>query len=294
MKTYIIISPVRNEEEYIEKTILSVTAQTLLPAEWIIVNDGSTDNTAKIIYPYLAKYPWIKCIHLNPHHYHPGGGVVHAFYAGYKEVCTRNWRYVVKLDGDLEFGPHYFESLFDKFEAKQDLGMASGKTFIQRGNKIYKEPCTDDHVVGATKVYRRDCFEAIGGLIEALGWDTIDELKAQVLSWETFSYEDLVVIHHRKMGFRNTDWSRGRFINGKCQWFLGYHPLYVIFKGCYRMIEMPFVIGGLAMILGYFTAMIKSEPKYENKEVLNHLKKKQLSRLRLITSEGLSKKSVSI
>jgi glycosyltransferase involved in cell wall biosynthesis len=274
-KSYVIISPVRSEEKYIEKTILAVISQTILPAEWIIVNDGSTDDTVKIISSYLTKYPWIRCIHLEPHGYLPGEGVVNAFYQGFKEVSFREWEYIVKLDGDLIIGANYFETLLNEFERNPNLGIASGR--------IWKEPSTKDHAIGASKVYRRDCFNAIGGLERTLGWDTIDELKAQVLNWDTISFKNLEIVHLRKMGFRNTDWSKGRFRNGKCQWFLGYHPLYAVLKGFYRMMEKPFIIGGFAMILGYFTSMIKNEPRYNNKEVLEYQKRKQLAKFSGLT-----------
>jgi len=279
MRKYTIISPVRNEEDYLERTIRSVVSQTVQPLEWIIIDDGSTDKTPEIINKYRKKHSWIKTYQRKPGKYYPGAGVVQAFYEGFNKIENKDWEYVVKLDGDLEFKADYFEKLFERFEANPKLGMASGKTFVPENGKLTMEPCTDDHVRGPSKVYKRQCFEEIGGLPETLGWDTIDELKAQLKGWETRSYKDLVILHLRRMSYQHKDWSRGRLKFGRGSYFLGYHPLFILAKGFYRIFDKPYFIGGIAVILGYFDSMIKREPQYPEKEVIKHLRKKQLKRL---------------
>lgn len=279
MTKYIIISPVRNEEAYLERTIKSVVSQTIKPVEWIIIDDGSTDSTPEIIEKYRKENPWIRTYQRKPGKYFPGAGVVQAFYEGFNKIEDQSWEYVVKLDGDLEFDSDYFEEIFKRFDNNPKLGMASGKTFVPEGNKLIMEPCTDDHVRGPSKVYSRACFDEIGGLPETLGWDTIDELKAQMKGWETRSYKELRILHLRRMSYQHKDWSRGRFKFGKGSYYLGYHPLFIFAKGFYRVFDKPYVIGGFAVIMGYFYSMIKAEPQYKEKDVLKFLRKKQLKRL---------------
>jgi len=280
MKTkYVIISPVRNEEKYIEKTIKSVINQTVKPTEWIIVNDGSTDGTRGIAERYTEKYDWIKLINRKDKGHRPGRGVVEAFYAGYNQIVHKDFDFIVKLDGDLSFKPTYFESLFNEIEKNPKLGMASGKTYVPKGKKLILERCSDSHVVGASKVYKKECFEQIGGLPVTLGWDIIDELKAQMKGWETRSYKDLVLIHYKIIGWRQKGISKGWFLGGQIFYYLGYLPLFIVTKGFYRMIEKPYLIGGLAMLFGYFKALIRREKQIEDKEMIRFLRKQQLRRL---------------
>lgn len=279
MVKYIVISPVRNEEMYFERTLKSMVAQTIKPIEWIIVDDGSTDNTRNIIAKYLNENPWIIVIARTPKSYHPGAGVVQAFYDGFSAVKTADWDYVVKLDGDLEFDKDYFEQLFFRFTENSKLGMASGKTFVYDGDDLVMEPCIDSHVRGASKVYKRACYEAIEQIPEILGWDTLDEIKAQMNGWETRSFKDLRIIHLRRMSFLNNDWSRGRTKLGKQYWILGYHPIYLFAKSIYRMFEKPYVLGGYGIIYGYLLAWIRNEPQYYEKRVIDYIRAKQKKRL---------------
>ena len=276
---YVLISPVRNEEAYLERTIKSVVSQTVLPSEFIIIDDGSTDKTPDIIKKYMSEYSWIRTYNREPKEYRPGAGVVQAFYDGYNKIQTKDWDYVVKLDGDLEFDSDYFENIFNKFEENPKLGMASGKTFVPENGKLVLEPCTDDHVRGPIKTYKRACFDEIGGLPETLGWDTLDEVKAQMLGWETRSYKEIVIKHLRRMSYNHKDWSRGRFRFGESTWYLGYHPMFVLGKAAYNVFFKPYLIGGFAILLGHMNARIRRKPRYEDKELLAFLRKKQFKKL---------------
>jgi glycosyltransferase involved in cell wall biosynthesis len=170
---YVIITPVRDEQEYLASTIDSVAAQTITPAKWIIVNDGSSDETGRIADDASAKYSWIHVIHRSDRGFRQAGtGVIRAFNDGYRTVENEGWDFLVKLDGDLSFDPKYFEKCFDQFAQNERLGIGGG-TISQNVNGELVSEAPDDpafHVRGATKIYKRECWNAIGGLIEAPGW----------------------------------------------------------------------------------------------------------------------------
>ena len=171
---YVIITPARDEEKYIEGTIRSVIQQTILPAEWVIVDDGSKDRTSEILERYSTQFTWIHPVNRADRGYRKsGGGVVDAFYEGYGELTTTDWDFIVKLDADLVFGNEYFEDCFKKFIENPKIGIGGGTIYSNINGKYVKENCPPFHVRGATKIYRRDCWSAIGDLIRAPGWDTL-------------------------------------------------------------------------------------------------------------------------
>ena len=203
MSNYVIITPVRNEELYLQKTIDSVVSQTLQPRRWIIVNDGSTDKTGVIIDTAARKHAWIQAVHRPDRGFRKqGGGVIEAFYDGYALFSTLNsqlstsnppWDFLVKLDGDLSFEPNYFTACLEQFTTNPKLGIGGGTVCRREGITLVAEAGNDPrfHVRGATKIYRRACWEQIGGLIKAPGWDTVDELKANMLGWQTLTFPGL-------------------------------------------------------------------------------------------------------
>src|SRR5271170_5513575 len=194
---YVIITPVRDEEAYIRHTIESVVAQTIQPAEWVIVDDGSTDGTGSTIDQYSKQFSWIQTVHRENRGFRQaGGGVVEAFYDGHHMLRCNDWDFIVKLDGDLSFESDYFQQCLEAFRKEQTLGIAGGNIYHNIGGKLVIEKNPRFHVRGATKIYRRACWEAIGGLWPAAGWDTIDEVKANRLGWKTCSFADLHLLHH--------------------------------------------------------------------------------------------------
>src|SRR5665213_2130111 len=176
---YIVITPVRDEEAYLAVTIECMIRQSVPPVEWVIVNDGSTDKTGDIIDEYAHRYPWIHACHrTNRGFRQAGGGVVEAFNDGFKSLSGQDWDFIVKFDGDLSFGPRYFEKCFAYFEREADLGIGGGVICHTVNGEERIEAGPSFHVRGATKIYRRACWEALGGLWPAPGWDTFDEVKA--------------------------------------------------------------------------------------------------------------------
>jgi glycosyltransferase involved in cell wall biosynthesis len=276
MIKYIIISPVRNEEEFIETTIIAILKQTQIPSEWIIVNDGSTDQTCETIKKFISAHPWIKLIHLEDRGYYlPGKGVVDAFYKGYEAITDNNWEYIVKLDCDLDFSSDYFERIFAEFNKNPKLGIASGATYISKNGAWVIENIQDDHPVGPSKVYRRKCWESFGGIKSHPGWDLADLLAAQMRGWETQCFKQYKIKHFRVTGSRRKSWTGGKFLLGRFHLRYGYGPFYTFLKSVYWLKEKPFVLGGVSIFAGYIYAAIRMEPRLFEKDMRRFLRKKQ-------------------
>lgn len=277
---YIIISPVRDEEKYIEKTIKSVISQTITPFKWVIVNDGSADKTGEIIDSYSKKYDWIITIHRKNRGYRKSGsGVMEAFYEGYA-IVNCEYDFIVKLDGDLSFGPDFFEKCFDQCRKNPKLGIVGGVIYSEINGipTLEKQPAF--HVRGATKVYKKECWDAIGGLIKEPGWDTLDEIKANMLGWKTESLSFLHVIQHRVTG--GADGALKNLLkNGKGSYISGYHPLYMALKCIENIFHPPYLIGSICLLLGYIGAFLKGVKQIEDKTLIKYLQKQQLNKILL-------------
>ena len=280
MTRYVIITPVRDEEEYVSATIKSITRQTVAPCEWVIVNDGSTDGTGRIVDALAIEFPWIHVVHRpNRGFRKSGGGVIEAFYAGYNALRCEDWDFVVKLDGDLTFPPFYFEHCFRHFEQEVRLGIGGGEichSLPSGETKVEVNPAF--HVRGATKIYRKACWDAIGGLVPAAGWDTIDEVKATMLGWKTYSFKDLRLLHHRFTGSAE-GLMHDRIKHGLACYFSGYHPLFLAASCVSRMFQKPYVIGSAAIAYGFFKGYFTRAPRVNDAPLVGYLRAQQLRRL---------------
>jgi len=277
---YVVITPVRDEAEFIEKTIHSMIRQTIRPTEWIIVNDGSTDRTAEIVAGYAEEHPWIKLVNRKDRGTRQRGkGVVEAFYAGYEVLTCQDYGFIVKLDGDLSFGADYFESLLHEFASRPRLGIAGGGVHEKRlGEDKWILRTSKDHVRGPTKVYRRACFEAIGGLAPVLGWDGVDEWRALTLGWEVQSFLHLRIFHYRFTGAA-TGQLKSRIEQGYGAHYMGYHPLFMIARGIWHMFSRPYLIGGMAMLLAYCVAWLQKREQMPDPSVIRYVRRTQLRQL---------------
>jgi biofilm PGA synthesis N-glycosyltransferase PgaC len=278
-RRYVIITPARDEEAHLEGTIRSMATQTVLPVQWVIVNDGSRDATGKILDRLAADYSWITPVHRADRGFRKsGGGVVEAFNEGYKSLRAEQWDYIVKLDGDLSFAPDYFEQCFRKFEADSKLGIGGGMIcHMTNGVKEIEEVPTF-HVRGATKIYRAKCWEDIGGFWPAPGWDTMDEVKASRLGWVTRSFPDLELIHHRFTGAADGTW--GNLVkNGRANYICGYHPLFMISKCLVRLARKPYLVGSVALMYGFLSGYLKKIPQVSEPETIAYLRQQQMNRL---------------
>jgi len=276
---YVVITPARDEALYIEKTIESVASQTIKPVEWVIVNDGSTDDTGKIIDGCSKKYPLIHTIQRENRGFRKsGGGVIEAFYDGYNSLESKDWDYIVKLDGDLSFGDDYFERCFEYFKGNSKLGITGGMVYhvINGVDKLEKNPRF--HVRGATKIYKKECWDAIGGLIKAPGWDALDEVKANMLGWETKSFPDLKLIHHRYTGKADGTW-RNSVKNGTADYISGYHPIFMLLKCFKRFFQKPYILGSTGLFYGFLSGYIRNMPQVNDPKLINYLRRQQINRL---------------
>ncbi|MEW6681747.1 MAG: glycosyltransferase family A protein [Nitrospirota bacterium] len=277
--TYVVITPARDEGRHIEKTILSMLAQTIRPKQWIIVNDGSTDDTGAIADRYAERTSWIKVLHRENRGFRKsGGGVVETFYEGYDALASSDWGFVVKLDGDLSFAPDYFEGVLRRFTADPQLGIGGGDIYHIVGGRLERERTPAFHVRGATKVYRRECWVAVGGLIRAPGWDTLDEVKANMLGWKTYSFNELRLIHHKYTGSADGTWGNS-VKNGRANYIAGYHPVFMLLKCIKRAYEKPYLISALGLLYGFVTGYTKRIQQVPDVQLILYLRKQQVRRL---------------
>jgi len=279
--SYVIVTPVRDEEKHIEGTIRSVARQGVLPAEWVIVDDGSRDQTYEIIERYSRQYSWIHPVRRSDRGYRkPGGGVIEAFYDGYSRLKTKGWDFIVKLDGDLIFEKHYFEDCFGEFVKNPKLGIGGGTIYSNIDGKYEMERNSSFHVRGATKIYHRDCWGDIGELIRAPGWDTLDEIKANMLGWETRSFPDIPLYQERVTGGADGQW-RNFVKNGLANYISGYHPLFMLVKCLKRIFRKPRIVGATALMYGYIGGYINKAKQVDDKNLVKYIRQQQINRLLL-------------
>ena len=284
MVKYVIITPARDEEAFIEKTIASVAGQSILPLYWVIVNDGSRDRTGEIIDSYAAKYPWIIARHRpNRGFRQAGGGVVATFYDGYELLPTSDWDFLVKLDADLSFSADYFERCFAEFAADPKLGIGGGGIYHEEKGRLVLERNPRFHVRGATKIYKKVCWDALGGLMQAPGWDTIDELKANMLGWSTRTFADLRLSHYRFTGSADGAW-RDCVKNGRANYITGYHPLFMLLKSVARVAKKPYVTGSAGLLWGFVSGYLRRIPRVQDSRLIQYTRVQQMRKMMMLES----------
>jgi poly-beta-1,6-N-acetyl-D-glucosamine synthase len=276
---YVVITPVRDEEAFLPATIESMIRQTMVPSEWVIVDDGSKDNTGKIIDDYACRYPWIRAVHREDRGFRKsGGGVVDAFNDGYRALTCDDWQFISKFDGDLTFAPDYFEKCFAEFEHDPKLGVGGGVICYVIDGTEQVEEAPAFHVRGATKIYRKACWEAIGGFWPAPGWDTMDEVKANRLGWSSRSFPNLHLTHHRNTGSADGIWPT-LVKYGRANYICGYHPVFMFSKCVRRLLQKPFVLGSIGLIYGFISGYVKNIPQVNDRATIIYLRRQQINRL---------------
>jgi len=278
--TYLIISPCRNEAEYMRNTLDTVIAQSVLPAKWIIVNDGSTDDTSKILKEYQAKYKWIEIVNReNRGNRSVGPGVIEAFYEGLDKESIDNFDFICKLDLDLRLPEKYFETLINRMNDNPRIGTCSGKPYmVLADGKIVAEKCDSEMSVGASKFYRTDCFKEIGGFVRRVMWDAIDCHRCRMYGWIACSWDDvpdLQFIHLRPMGSSQNGILTGRMRHGYGQYYMGTGIIYITAAAANRILHPPLIIGGLAVMWGYLRSMLLREERIDDKKFIKFIRKYQ-------------------
>ena len=286
-RRYLLVSPCRDEAAFMRRTLDSVAAQSVKPALWIVVDDGSRDETPRILEEYSRKLPWLRVVKKADRGKRAvGPGVIEAFYQGLDSVDLGDFDYVCKLDMDLDLPPRYFELLMQRMEREPRLGTVSGKPWFihPRSGEQVPEVCGDEMSVGMTKFYRVACFREIGGFVRQVMWDGIDCHRARMLGWIAESVNDLELrfLHLRPMGASQGKgiWS-GRVRAGFGQYFMGTSPLYYLAVALYRLPKHPVGWGSAAMLWGYLSSRLKGAPRYGDAEFRRFLRRYQHLCLRM-------------
>lgn len=286
MNPYIIVTPALNESEYIEYSLKSVIAQTVKPMKWMIVDDGSTDETAEVIKRYAAEYDFIRyCYRTKPQGQAYFVSNVFAIREGYETVKNLkcDFDYIAILDADITLPTDYYETIIGWMAQNERLGIASGVYENLVHGKL--QPVLSDRrsTPKAIMVLRRQCFEDIGGFLPLQygGEDTAACVMARMKEWEVCSYPDVKVVHHRPTGMGCTNTIlKVRFRQGICEYYLGNHPLFVLLKSLRRCIrEEPFMVGGLARLVGYIFACFMREQRQIPLNLLKFIRKEQIARI---------------
>lgn len=275
---YALITPARNEQTLIEKTIESMIAQTVLPIKWVIVNDGSTDATASLVKRYLAKYDWMELVDLPTQRDRSFAAKVYAFNAGLERVKNLDYEVIGNLDSDLSFDPDYCEFLLTKFEQEPSLGVA-GTIFREEGYSSATDSFEGQkHVAGGCQLFRRRCFDEIGGYIpnKAGGIDWIAVTTARMMGWTTRSFREKSFFHHRKLGTAERSVLSSTFSYGEKDYYLGGHPLWEIFRVAYQATKRPYLVGALALYSGYLSAFLRQMKRPVSDELMRFHRKEQM------------------
>jgi glycosyltransferase involved in cell wall biosynthesis len=279
--TYLAITPVRNERDHFARTIASMEAQTIRPCFWVIVDDGSSDGTGDLADQAAREHDWIRVVHRPDRGARKqGGGVIEAFYDGFALVADEPWDYLVKLDGDLGFDADYFQRCLERFAADTKLGIGGGNIWCDLKGIVYEDGAEDPpfHVRGATKIYRRATWDAIDGIARMTGWDTLDELKANMLGWRTYKLKDIRIWQLKATGSADGDW-RNWTKNGLANYIAGYHPLFMCAKCLRRLVRTPSLLQPLGLGWGFLKGYALGAPRIPDRQLVTYVRQQQLNRL---------------
>jgi len=282
LPAYVLVTPARNEAAFIELTIKSMVAQTVRPAKWVIVSDGSTDGTDDIVMKYAVDHDWIELLRMPERRERHFAGKVFAFNAGYARMKDLGYEVIGLVDADISFDEEYFLFLLGKLVGDPKLGLV-GTPFQESSRPAYDYRFVSiEHVSGCSQLFRRECFEDIGGYVPVKngGIDHIAVLTARMKGWKTRTFTEKVVQHHRKIGTAQHSRFKAGFRTGAQDYALGGHPLWEICRTLYQMTKRPFVVGGLVLGAGYFWSMIRREERPISPEMIAFRRREQMQRLR--------------
>ena len=279
MYGYVVITPARNEARNIERTVDSMLGQTYAPRRWIVVDDGSSDATSAIVERRTKDVPWVDLVVRSDRgHRSAGTGVMEAFHEGRARVQETDWEFIVKLDADLEFASDYFERCLGQFASDPKLGIAGGKVYDVDANRVVHDPHPAFHVRGATKIYRRACWEDIGGLLVGPGWDTLDEVKANQLGWSTRTLVDVPIYQLRPTGSAAGSWPNW-VKNGVAAYRSGYHPAFVAVRAARRLLQPPSVVAPAGLLWGYARSWLSRSGRVDDPDLVRYVRQQQWNRL---------------
>ncbi len=283
---YVLITPARNEARFIELTIKSVLAQSVRPVRWIIVSDGSTDGTDDIVSKYSVDHAWIELIRMPERRDRHFAGKVHAFNAGYARVAGVEFDIIGNLDADISFGDDHLANLLSKFVENPKLGVGGSayeeiNATLGRHNPYDYRFASLEDVPGACQLFRRECFESIGGYAPIKGGnvDSIAVLSARMKGWQTMTFTDRTCLHHRESGTAQGSSLSVRYRRGVKAYAMGSHPIWVLFRAAYQLTRRPYIIGGVALLSGYVWSSICRAERPVSRELVTFQKREQMHRL---------------
>jgi poly-beta-1,6-N-acetyl-D-glucosamine synthase len=278
----IAITPARDEEKFLPRLIESMAAQTLRPERWIVIDDGSTDATSEILDEAAKRYPWIDVKHLPVGRARlPGGESILMQFLPHD--VWQNFDAIFRVDADITFKPDFIELMAAEFARDRKLGIAGSALFEPEGTAWREIRSPSFHTRGAVKLYSRPCFEAIGGLVSGLGWDTIDEARAMMLGYKSHAFRHIRAYHHRPQGAAG-GYIKGNLAAGRAAYNVGYHPLFLMMRAAKRGLMWPPVIGGFFLLAGYAEGYLRRTEKIAPPDLIKYIRRQQLRRLFLMES----------
>jgi biofilm PGA synthesis N-glycosyltransferase PgaC len=292
---YVLITPARNEEAFIEKTLASMVAQTVPPERWVIVDDGSVDNTAEIVAPFAKQISWIELLRREQRLDRNFACKVYAFRAGLERVQAIDFDVIGNLDADVSFDADYLEFLIRKFEEDCKLGVAGTPFMEYNGYDSTRDSFEgENHVPGGCQLFRRRCFEEIGGYMpnHIGGIDWMAVTTARMRGWRTRSFPEKRFRHYRSLGTAERSVLGSLFLYGEKDYYLGGSPVWQVFRVAYRMAKRPLIIGGLALFSGYCWAALRRRQKPVSRELMRFHRREQMKKLRLIIGAFLRGRKV--
>jgi len=291
---YVLITPAHNEEAFIQKTLDSMVAQTVLPERWVIVDDGSTDRTAEIVESWARRHPWIELVRRPQRLDRSFAGKVRAFNAGLERVKSLQFEVIGNLDADLSFDPDYLAFLMQRFSEDPGLGVA-GTPFLEDGYDSARDSFEgENHVAGGCQLFRRECFQDVSGYVPnpAGGIDWIAVTTARMKGWTTRSFPEKRFHHYRTLGTAGRSGLAASFLYGEKDYYLGGSHVWQLFRVAYRMTKKPVLLGGLALLSGYIWASLRRVKRAVSPELMRFHRKEQMRKLRAILRTLLRFKKV--
>ncbi len=282
LPSYVLVTPARNEERTIGQTIESVAAQTVLPLRWVIVSDGSTDATDTIVSRYAAEHDWIELARMPERWERNFAGKAHAFNAGKARLDGLPYEVIANLDADITFESGYFAYLLGKLAADPRLGVV-GTPYVEPTRESFDYRFVSiEHVSGACQVFRRECFEAIGGYqpVKVGTIDCIAVISARMKGWKTRTFTDMTSTHHRKVGTAQSSPMRAWYNAGVMDYTMGNSPVWQLFRALYQMTKRPVAMRGLAIAAGYYWSLLRRKKRAVPDDLVRFLRREQMQRLK--------------
>lgn len=278
---YVLITPARNEAKNIGRALESMIAQTHRPLSWVIVSDGSTDQTENIVSAYQQQHGWIQLIRRPAQRERNFAAKVECFNVGFQAVRNLDFDVIGNLDADISFAPDYLAFLMARFAEEPRLGVA-GTPFVEHGKHYDYRFTNIEHVSGACQLFRRECFSDVGGYvpIKGGGVDWVAVTTARMKGWQTRTFTEKSCEHHRPMGTGSAGVVRGAFRQGRKDYYLGGHPVWQLFRGVYQLARPPYIVAGTSVLTGYFWAWMRRQERPVSSELMRFHRREQMTRLR--------------